>query len=207
MKLKIIFYLLFIIATNSFSQTKKSFEGIIKYNIQYQSKDSTKVDEYLGNEAIIYIKHGYYRQEYPNSKYITSVIYRQDDNKYYYFFKNTDTVLIQDCSFILDTLINISKNNKTTKILNSDCKSIVLQHQKETLTYFYDEDIFINPIFFVNHKYASYDRYAQETKSIYLKIIITDAKSDFIMTAYDINKIKINKRIYKVKKQSVHKST
>jgi len=198
MKLNLFFYLLLFIPSLIFSQTKTNFEGIIKYDIKYISHDTSKVSEYLGNEAIVYIKQGNYKQEYPYTMWIKSIIYRQDDNKYYYFFNNTDTIQVQDCSFQDDTIINISKSTNTTEISKTICKSIIFYYKTSTVTFFYDENLYLDPNLFSKHKYSCYDQYAKETKSVYLKIIISDKKSDFIMTAKEINRTKINDNIFDI---------
>ncbi len=198
MKRKIIFYLLLIIPSISYSQNKTTFEGVINYDIKYISKDTSKVNEYCGNEAVVFIKQGNYKQEYPLAKELKSIIYRQYDNKYYYFFKNTDRIRAIDCSVSNDTLINIERSNTITEILKHKCKSIIFHFQTKTVTYFYTEDLYVDPTLFIKHKHFSYDRYAQETNSIYLKIIISDTKSDFIMTAKKIKEKKIDDNVFNI---------
>ena len=200
MKTVYFFIFMYSLTFESFSQTKESFEGKIIFDISYNSKDTSKADDFLGNEAIVYIKEGNYKQEYPKTKWVTKVIYRQDNHMYYTFFNDNDSIRIYDYSITDDTIINIVKSETETKILKTKCKSIIFYYNNKTVTYFYDENYFIDPSYFTDHKYFSYDIYTQQTKSIYLKIIISDSKSDFIMTAKKISEEKVDNRIFNVEK-------
>jgi hypothetical protein len=176
-------------------QTKVNFEGRINYEIKYQLKDSIAF-EYLGNVANVYIKNGNYRQDYPNSTYIRKLIYNQESNSCYYLLVEKNQILKYDYSNLGDTLINISKSDVITDVLNIKCKSITFKFKKSTITYFYNSSYSINPVDFEKHIYGSYNIYAKETKSIYLKSIISDEFSTITLTAQEINIEKLDDKIF-----------
>lgn len=175
----------------TFAQQKKSFEGIIEYEVNYISQNSEPVNKAIGDKAIVYLKKGNYKQEYPNSKIVDKVVYRAKENLYYSFPKYLEKYEAMDMSDEGIALLNIEKHDTTVTILGYPCKTIQLNFENLSVTYYYAEDLYMNPMYYKDHKSLSYDKFLAKTSSVYLKTIISNGMYDVVLVATKIKQKKI----------------
>jgi len=178
---------------------KSHFEGVIKFNLAYSTTNpGINLNEYttfFGDSYISYIKPGLYRQDYPNAQGIECVYYDYKTNLYYFKYVKIDTLYTIDCSIPLaDELIEYSDSTET--VMGYKCKSIYLSSQNMNSLYFYAEDLYVDPAFYVNHKLGSYDQFTALTKAIYLKIISNMGDVNCITTADSIVEMKLSDTIF-----------
>jgi hypothetical protein len=175
------------------------FEGVIKFNIVYSSTNTeinvADYTSFFGDHYISYIKPGFYRQDYPNAQGIECVYYDYLSNLYYFKLVKVDTLYTIDCSIPLtDELTEYADSTET--ILGYKCKSIYQSNPQMNSLYFYAEDLYLDPAFYVNHKMGNYDQFTALTKSIYLKIISNMGDVMCITTADSIVEMKLSDEIF-----------
>ena len=193
--------ILAIYSKNIFSQSKKDFEGTITYKIEYFTKDGILITDRkkrtLGDTSITYIKKGNYAQEYPHSR-VNKVIYISDKNDYYTMFNRYDTIFVSNYLIPSAPIKSFAKTDTSIDVLGYSCKGYKVQTSESTLLFFYTESLYINPIYFKNHKESGYDHYSADTKSIYLKLLISNENFDVVFTAVKISQEKIDSKIFDV---------
>lgn len=183
------------------AQKKNDFEGSITYKIEYLTKNgeviSDRKQRTLGDTSITYIKKGNYAQEYPHSR-VNKVIYISAKNEYYTMFNRYDTIFVSNYLIPSDPIKGFAKIDTSVVVLGYKCKGYKVTALESSLLFFYTDSLYLNPIYFKNHKESGYDHYAEDTKSIYLKLIISYEKFDISFTAVKISKEKIDDKVFNI---------
>ena len=183
------------------AQKKKDFEGTITYKIEYLTKSGEVIldrkQRTLGDTSITYIKKGNYAQEYPHSR-VNKVIYISDKNDYYTMFNRYDTIFVRNYLIPSDPIKSFAKTDTSIDVLGYNCKGYEVTTSESSLLFFYTESLYLNPIYFKSHKESGYDHYSADTKSIYLKLLISYQNFDVAFTAVKISEEKIDDKIFDV---------
>ncbi|MEI6122010.1 MAG: hypothetical protein WCQ95_00140 [Bacteroidota bacterium] len=192
------FFFAWLITSGIASYAQSDFEGVITYKIDIIPNRIISLKHYNSDTMVVYMKEGNYKQVYPNAKSLYSVTYVQSENKMYYFSKNYDTIIYKDAAIVDDTVVTTKRNDSITQILGYNCKDIayVLKHKK--IVYYYAEQLPINPDYFKNYNTSCYNTYANDSKSVYLKLIISTAEADIIFTALKIEQKLIDDSEFKL---------
>jgi hypothetical protein len=202
---KLVYLILLFSFQFSFSQSPPDFEGKITYRNDYFSATGREINKYLGDTVIAYIKKGNYKQVYPTTSLGYSIIYIQKKNLYYNISQIHDTILYEDCFVKDDTVVSTHRTDSITKILGYNCKKVEFIMKKKTITYFYAEQLPINPAYFEKHNKSCYNEYADLSKSIYLKTVISYPDLILTMTAIKIEKKKIKNSEFKLPEKTLLK--
>jgi hypothetical protein len=141
------------------------FEGAIVYSTLIRSKiqglsdiDARRILA-QGEVMTITYKNGYY-------KYVSSLsetYFNPKEKRAYYKFRKLDTLYYQDYSSDTTQLLSVLKNDSTTRINNSDCKSITLTTNSSTIKYVYSPTLQNDPIYGKNNTIDHFDVYTRET--------------------------------------------
>lgn len=183
------------------AQKKKDFEGTITYKIEYLTKSGEVIldrkQRTLGDTSITYIKKGNYAQEYPHSR-VNKVIYISDKNDYYTMFNRYDTIFVRNYLIPSDPIKSFVKTDTSIYVLGYNCKGYKVTTSESSLLFFYTESLYLNPIYFKNHKESGYGNYSADTESIYLKLLISYQNFDVAFTAVKISEEIIDDKIFEV---------
>lgn len=198
----LLFFSIYLInCSDILAQKKKVFEGSIIYKIEYFTKNGeiilNRKQRTLGDTSITYIKKGNYAQEYPHSR-VNKVIYVSSKNEYYTLFNYYDTIFVRNYSIPSDPIKNYEKIDTLIEVLGYKCKGYKVTTNESSLLYFYADALYLNSIYFKNHKESGYDHYSADTKSIYLKLFISYEKFDVSFTAVKITEEKIDDQIFNI---------
>jgi hypothetical protein len=216
MKKNILTLLVFIFCISGFSQ--KYFEGIVDYDIAFQSSNpEVKVDglkEIFGTTMKFYHKDGTYMREYFDEKgnAIRKFIYLTKTNRLYIVeVLNADTVYYSDASEKLFDSYQIT-NGPTDTILNCICPSNIIKYRYyeklfgDTISmrfeYFFCHQLSVNPDYYKNY-FIWYD-VIKEQKSVAIKF--TEETENFFKmtyTAVKIEPVTLKKEIFEIDKKAV----
>jgi hypothetical protein len=188
--------LLVVIKLNS-----QSFDGLIRYSNNYDSKDnnisSEQFNYLLGTKQIFAIKSGNYKSVF-NGKFIKLQIYRSDENRNYSLTAKSDTLYYEDYSKNIDKALSyeIKKNQDT--ILGVPCDLIIVKSLNSTTSIYFNSKYSVDPEVYKNHKYGNWHYIISKTKSLPLKIINETDK--FIMTsgATEIIPMKLEDNVFEI---------
>lgn len=188
--------LLVVIKLNS-----QSFDGLIRYSNNYDSKDnnisSEQFNYLLGTKQIFAIKSGNYKSVF-NGKFIKLQIYRSDENRNYSLTAKSDTLYYEDYSKNIDKALSygIKKNQDT--ILGVPCDLIIVKSVNSTNSIYFNSKYSVDPEVYKNHKYGNWHYIISKTKSLPLKIINETDK--FIMTsvATEIIPMKLEDNVFEI---------
>lgn len=188
--------LLVVIKLNS-----QSFDGLIRYSNNYDSKDnnisSEQFNYLLGTKQIFAIKSGNYKSVF-NGKFIKLQIYRSDENRNYSLTAKSDTLYYEDYSKNIDKALSyeIKKNQDT--ILGVPCDLIIVKSVNSTTSIYFNSKYSVVPEVYKNHKYGNWHYIITKTKSLPLKIINETDK--FIMTsvATEIIPMKLEDNVFEI---------
>jgi len=201
MKKSIVLIALFSTIRICIAQNSTDFEGIIQYKIEYFDNNGNIITDdnlkYLGDSSIAIIKKGNYKQIYPSSS-INSIIYHYKTGNYYTIINNYDTIFVTNYTSPSDSIINYSKKDTSLTVLGLLCKCYEVTTTKSKYIFYYSEFLFKDSKYFIKHKTIGYDHFAEDTNSIYLKLIIVNDNMTMEFTAYKITKTKIKNRLFKI---------
>ena len=181
------------------SQKKKDFEGSITYKIEYFSKDGQLITDRkqrtLGDTSISFIKKGNYSIEYPHSR-VEKVIYLSDKSVYYTMFRRYDTIFAQNYKVPTSPIKSYGKVDTTENVLNYNCKGYKVTTTSSSFLFFYADSIYLGSDYFKEHKESGYNYYTKDTKSVYLKLLLSLKDYDVLFTAVKINNEKVDDKIF-----------
>jgi hypothetical protein len=167
-----------------------TFENTIKVGKEVE-RDSFYYNSFDKLETLFYSK-GNYMIEFPNGQKFTKVLYNNESNKYYTFFKNKE-IEYQNCSEESDIIVKVIRNNKVEPICGYNCESIKFDFGRFSMTYFYSRALPVKEEYFKNHLYQYRNRLFKETQSLYLKTIMEFEDMSFTSTAIKIDRHQIDK--------------
>ena len=180
---------------------KEEFQGYIKYENSVVSDKLTDSDRnyynLFGNIEIMKYASGNYLNEFPNGLEYERTLYNADANNYYLFYKS-GKVKFFSAANESDKIVKIIKSDKIEIICGYECKSIKLDFGRFSMTYFYSEDLYVNPDSFENHQYRHLNTLFKETRSIYLKSIMEHKDMKFIQTAVEVHPENVDMSTFKV---------
>ncbi|MBK9249890.1 MAG: hypothetical protein IPM69_17745 [Ignavibacteria bacterium] len=156
------------------------FEGVITFEDTYTSSDPAVDVEAIkiqyGTKSEFYIKNGNYKQIY-NGSILKSVLFIKNYNRSYIHSSITDTLFYVDCTESNESIVSTEASNNKESVLGRNCSILqikandLLDKEFRKSTYYFDESIAINPEWFENSHFGSYDKLYAITKSIPIKTI------------------------------------
>lgn len=209
MKYKLFAFLFYVSISISIAQNT-FFEGEIKYKVTIDTKskdiDPKLLIEYDNRIWQYYFKNGNFKWILP-SKFWSSYLYIQKENRIFYIPKQTDIAIWQNVRSVSDSMLEIKILKGEINILNISCKQIVFKskylsnNKIRERTYFYPKKIKINAKLFVNYRNNNLDEIYKRTNALPLKII--DDFGDFKITyqAIEINPKYLEPNIFTIDKK------
>ena len=216
MKTSIITLIAFLLFAPAFSQ--KYFEGVVEYDITYESvSPDMPIDELkqaIGTQLKFYHKNGTYIREYINEKgsSIHKIMYLAADNKVYNInMPDPDTILFYNAKEKLFEDYKIIKG-PAENILGCTCPSRIISYNYYeesfddtvgiTLEYYFCHQLPVNPDYYKN--YAIWYELLKEEKSVALKFT-EEWKGYFkvFYTAKKIDHVSLSEKIFELDKNAV----
>ena len=181
------------------SESAKLFEGSITFENSIVSKKLSDSDQnyynLFGNISTMTYARGNFANEFPNGRQYTRTLYNNASNNYYMFY-TSDEVKFFNCSSESDEMVEIVKSNELVEICGYQCKSIKLDFGRFSMTYFYSEQLPVNPALFELHQYRHFNALFEQTESMYLKSIMEHKDMKFISTAIEVKAKKISEKTF-----------
>lgn len=198
MRIFIVFLLVICLNTNLSAQ-EKSFEGVIDFQLEVKSKNSSISDESVrrllaaGTTMKVHIKQGNTRRE--SSKLLE--INRTDSSKPFFSFKGIDTIFYNLPSLKNETP-EIVQSDKIVNIAGYNCKSFTVRTKSMIVTYYYDPLLFQDPKYSRPDDDISFTQFLQQTKSVYLKCIIESEQFVYTETAFRVVKTTVSDAVFQL---------
>lgn len=158
-----------------------SFEGYIKYSITVESFNNMTNDDLIeiyGVEQKIYYKDGNFRIETAGNQQSWE-IYLTKNNRQYLKYKNKSDIQIFSGEDETRVLANVTERKNDRLFNGRNLSFLKVQYTDgSSSSYWYDPNIFIEPSYFQNLKFAYLNLYWEAAKSPYLihERITKDAK-------------------------------
>lgn len=184
--------LLFIALCSISSLVAQNFSGYILYEYKYIDNSGKDITEEKGKEL------GFKQHYYINgTDYVAfdhndnmQQLYNSKDNKYYFPFKGEVKVVSGDLAYPNTPKIIASSQKET--ILGHECSTVVFETATHSTTYFYSDDLSINPDVFNAHRFGNWATYLQSTEgALSLKMVIKRAEYTQILEAVKIEEREI----------------
>jgi hypothetical protein len=184
--------LIYLFLTASCQDQQNNFEGIIKYEIKYQSTSNKYSEEfmksYFGDTAIVFIKSGQYKYVYPNARGFYESFYQNRSNNYYLLKPGIDTLFYANVGFSNEKFAFEDIERADSLILGWKCKSALLVSNSCRASYYYAPELPLSSKPFKRHKFGGYDVLTKNIKSIYLAKIEEFDGYKIITKAYSVKR-------------------
>jgi len=133
------------------------------------------LNEQFGSEVTTYIKNGYYK-EVTDATFMSYQLYRYPDTSIYYMNTVNDV-----------TLWVVKTNSKPSADFEYE-----INDSNGGRTYYYSNELSLNPEYYVHFNYSSKDKITALMKSVYLRLTMTYPGFTVDVIATKIKKKKLN---------------
>ncbi|HBZ40238.1 MAG TPA: hypothetical protein DEO59_17810 [Balneola sp.] len=97
-----------------------------------------------------------------------------------------------DASFMMSEIISVTKLEGTETILGKTCKILVVATKTDETTYFYSDEIAVDPSNFSQHKFGGWNEYMKASNgALPLKYILKNEQYTWTSTAVEITRMEI----------------
>jgi len=195
---KLLIFLLFFCCMNIRSQ---SFEGMLVYSVNYESKSSNvtsdQLNSLMGTKQWYAIKEGNYKSVF-NGNFIKLQIYRNDENRNYNLTAKSDTLYYENYNVNKDKALSFEIKKNQDTIMGIPCDLIIVKAEKSTISFYFNSDYKINFELFKQHNYGNWYYIISKTKALPLKIVAETEQ--FIMTSIgtEITPMKLNDNVFEI---------
>jgi len=177
------------------------FEGTIHYKISYTG-DSASIETYkkiMGTQSEYIFKEGNYKESFISSANFTAY-YNKEENKNCFKTGDNDTIKCYSGNGKVEKILNIYKKaGKEENILGLNCKILTMTKDwGGMVTYYYNETIRVNPLWFSKNYFGSFNVLYRNTKSIPLKIVYNYLSCVVTLEATSIEPGKVNESAFKL---------
>lgn len=190
----------------TFSQ-QKNFEGIITYRVEAKSKTELISDRVIrnilamGNEMIVFIKNGNYKQI--SNGFIG--YYVPKDQQVYIKYNNIDTLYYVEYSFDSTTVKKIMKSDEKKIIANFECKTITIEASDAIRKYYYTPALYMNPEYDKNNSIGKFNVFMKETSSLYLASSEERKEYSLSLTGVRVQQTEIPDSVFELPKLPIKK--
>lgn len=163
-------------AINTDTTNKINFSGKIVYQYDFKdTKSGTNITDQLsgviGSEQHYFINPNNYKAFDEDGNLVQ--LYNAESNKYYFPNPNTGKIMEMDGSFMMSEIISVTKLEGTETILGKTCKILVVATKIDETTYFYSDEIAVNPSNYNQHKFGGWSDYMKASNgALPLKYIL-----------------------------------
>ncbi|HCI72016.1 MAG TPA: hypothetical protein DF712_19805 [Balneola sp.] len=182
-------------AINTDSTNKKDFSGKIVYQYDFRdTKSGNNITDQLsgtiGSEQHYFINSNNYKAFDEDGNLVQ--LYNAESNKYYFPNPNTGKIMEIDGSFMMSEIISVTKLEGTETILGKTCKILVVATKTDETTYFYSDEIAVDPSNFSQHKFGGWSEYMKASNgALPLKYILKNEQYTWTSTAVEITRMEI----------------
>ncbi len=138
-------------------KSKKDFEGIIKFKIEYRDKtgktSNEQVKQIMGNEQVYYLKKDKYKSEL--NGFLNMKLFYNGNDTVFLKIKHQDKLIYRLVNEEPDKKILSHKYTDITEtIAGIKCKLLKVTTNKGTIDYYYSDEVRIDPKYYENHKFG-----------------------------------------------------
>lgn len=200
--IRFIMLLITVLSLKTFSQNQnmESFEGIIIYENNFQSKIDSISDEHFENAygkqtKYIIAKNGDYINLYKGS-YITIQLFKKIEDRVYTLLNNRDTIFYNMVTEKRGSISKLKTIRNSEEVLGKSCNELSFVTENSKYHYFYNDEYFIDSNLYSNHYLGSWDEIVKTTKSFPMKVILENKHFIMTSTAVSIKKGAVNKKLF-----------
>ncbi|MFV1884876.1 MAG: hypothetical protein ACMZ7B_10340 [Balneola sp.] len=192
----LLFFLLLLPQLQLIAQTTY-FSGKIVYENTFltpvSGEDITEeMAEFYGKEQHYFIHFDSYKAFDEKDNF--GQLYNGHDNKYYFLNPNTDKIAVMDASFQASKIVSITHSENTESILGKVCKQLTIKTTSDETTYFYSDEITVNPEKFSQHKLGDWSEFLKASNgALPLKYIVKNENYTWISTATSIQRMDLTR--------------
>lgn len=182
-------------AIDTDSTNERDFSGKIVYQYDFRdTKSGNNITDQLsgiiGSEQHYFINSNNYKAFDEDGNLVQ--LYNADSNKYYFPNPNTGKIMEIDGSFMMSEIISVTKLEGTETILGKTCKILVVATKTDETTYFYSDEIAVDPSNFSQHKFGGWSEYMKASNgALPLKYILKNEQYTWTSTAVEITRMEI----------------
>lgn len=184
------------VTLNVFGQ---DFEGEIKYQNTYKSKNPTITDDRLtslmGSMEKYFIKGAAYKSVL-NGTLLQWQLYIPAENKLYTKMSNKDSAITNDAAINDDSVISFVLNKAVIIILGYSCDELILNSKSGTEKYYFNSKLSIDPKNYINHKLGNWYTYVSIAKAVPLKIEVENPQFSFVYLATEVKPMKLEDTLF-----------
>jgi hypothetical protein len=172
----------------------QNFEGKISYSNTYKSEAIQMTNEQLkammGGTQKYYIKDGDYKSV-SNGSLLQWQLYVNAENKLYTKMANSEIAFWNDGLINSDAVLKVELNKNVIQILGYDCDELILTCKSGIQKYYFNTSIKVNLALFENHKFGNWYAFLKESKSLPLKMTISNAQFTMESIATEVKEMKL----------------
>lgn len=191
-------------AISTDSTNKIDFSGKIVY--QYDFKDTKsgnnitdQLSGIIGSEQHYFMNSKNYKAFDEDGNLVQ--LYNAESNKYYFPNPNSGEIMEIDGSVMMSEIISVTKLEGTETILGMTCKILVVTTDTDETTYFYSDEIAVDPSNFSQHKFGGWSEYMKASNgALPLKYILKNKQYTWTATAVEISKMELSNEEFDLKK-------
>jgi hypothetical protein len=182
------------------------FEGIIEYQIivaelneNISESDLRKV---YGTKLVLTVNKDFYMTTSDAERY-SYQLYSKKDNKLYSMHNVGDTLFVTDTEghpTVPFEELNTVKDTTIKKIAGYDCVSLEIKDDYVSRTYYYSQNLSVNPALYENHDLGNKSEIYPHINSLFLKMIVANNYNNtgLIIEAIKVTEKKINPDEFKI---------
>lgn len=191
-------------AINTDSTNKIDFSGKIVY--QYDFKDTKsgnnitdQLSGIIGSEQHYFMNSKNYKAFDEDGNLVQ--LYNAESNKYYFPNPNSGEIMEIDGSVMMSEIISVTKLEGTETILGMTCKILVVTTNTDETTYYYSDEIAVDPSNFSQHKFGGWSEYMKASNgALPLKYTLKNEQYTWTATAVEISKMELSNEEFDLKK-------
>ncbi|ATL49346.1 hypothetical protein COR50_20395 [Chitinophaga caeni] len=198
--------ILFLLVSSFKPLMAQDFTGKIVYANTYYSKVDDMTDaQYstlFGSKTQFYIKNGNIKESF-NGIALRMQVFRSDSNKLFFYKANTDYPLsikpVNDKDSMMKVIIG--EDADTINVLGKRCHKVIIESNNGKVTYYFNNDIQIDPSYFRDYKLNSFDIFTQMTHSLPLKIVLETSEYTKESTAIEMTPLSLQDEFFEIRRQ------
>ncbi len=179
----------------------QGFEGEIKYQNTYKSKNPTITDDRLtslmGSTEEYFIKGAAYKTVL-NGTLLQWQLYIPAENKLYTKMSNKDSAISNDAAINDDSVISFVLNKAVTVVLGYSCDELILNSKSGIEKYYFSSKLSIDPNDYIKHKLGNWYTYVSMAKSVPLKIEVENPQFSFVYIATEVKPLKLDDAFFRL---------
>jgi hypothetical protein len=159
----------------------------------------------MGTNQHYYIKNDFYRSV-TDGTYSEWQLYNPLENRIYNKLTISDTLYWWDGNNNSEKIQSFKIVKDSIEVLGYSCDVFILKTKIGTTSYFYNEELRVDPELFKDHKFENWNFIISKTRSLPLKLIVENEQFKSISIATKIIPKKLDKALFELPNAPVIKS-